>query len=202
MSDGFRKFIGYDEFGQFYSTVREDDGMTIGRIICDVRGKVCPICNQQWQENPDSINDQFFWRSHEKWAHETCFVRYLALQDFDLFYDSLCKANIRFEKLNPIKNGYYSDRSVWGRLRPWYSVQPLDYPCTIELGRRKRVFQIKVISNCMNPNAFSSLFADEDVTKEFSNEIPVMIHAWSEEDLREYLMVIAGAMSFPGTIIV
>jgi hypothetical protein len=182
--------VGWDKLGQLWHTASVAD-REVYHLISDVRTYICPVCNHGWDITSESLADQCYWYIRKQWAHLSCYVRYLAIQDHELFYRALSETQIYFESLEPIQNQYWSRDDVWGRLRPWYLVQVLDLPFKIVLGRRKRVYSLE-ISGHFSIEQAKELFREEDVTKSFSttedfDKAKALVHAWSDTKLVQYL---------------
>lgn len=179
---------GYDQHGQLW--VWEKQGVSMsGRMIHDVRGEKCRICLQGWSLTSESMGDQFKDR-HDNWLHYSCYIRFLAMKDRDLFADAIIRARIRFDGLKEIPSGYWVNDPLW-KNRSWYVAKALDAPIQITIGSRKRVYNMEFmpLDGDFSASVVEDLkleFRDEDVTKEF-NRKRVLIHAWTGEKVREYL---------------
>ena len=192
--------VGWDAHDQLWLWKAEGKNR-VGTIIADVRGKTCPVCARGWEPTAVSLGDQYFWRSREEWAHESCFTRYLGIDEHEFWHGALCSV-VRFHGLVKLPNEY---GGAWNT--PWYRIPLCDVPRTLKLGRRKRVYHMEiealeaelaaprdaeegarrlVAKARMDFSKAEALFKSEDVTKEFS-EHSVMIHAWDRERARQYL---------------
>lgn len=181
--------VGWDQYGQFW-TVWTEGNHIHGMPIADVRFKVCIICNQRWELNGPSLRDQFRWEMLGSYVHESCLIRYLSIDDRNRFYNALVSARIRFDGLEPIDNQYWPGSDPWSK-RPWYRAQLLGFPAAFVLGRRKRVTEVR-LEPVGQPENFTwheraqEIFKNEDVTKHFTPRV-VMLHAWSEGKVLEYV---------------
>jgi len=158
---------GYDQFGQFYIKWKQGDS-TWGSCFADVREKICCICNHGWELTAESLRDQDFLRHRAEYAHQSCVIRYEALQEFDFWYRAVLDAGFMFgqpdrdEKdywkvpaLEAIPNGYWPKGDKWGDGKPWYRVNILkrvdpekskngSFGRTLVLGARKRVYHLEI----------------------------------------------------------
>lgn len=188
ISESSDAIIGHDKFGQLMHTSYRhrddsDDVSIVTQSIHDVRGLKCPICSVAWGRGVESMVNQIFHCSMEKWMHQTCYDGVVAHNEFMLFYWALVDAKLRFSGLREIPNEYD------GR-RPWYETDLIEYAnVKLKFGHRKRVDVIEITGVSM-PN---NIFEKEDVTKDIS-PTSVMIHAWSEDDVRRYIKEIAAAL--------
>jgi hypothetical protein len=199
--------VGWDEYNQLWLWRLEKSGNRSGTIIADIRGRTCPICNHGWEITPESLGDQHYLMSRAEWAHESCFIRYIALQEFDFWCDALVGAGFifgrgedrkRLPSLEAIPNEYWPQGDPWGAGQPWYRVHLLKkmedgYTNTahgrfLKLGSRKRVYVLEVEpgEGSYDQAMAEKLFAPEDVTKKIRSD-GMMIHAWGREKAREYL---------------
>lgn len=185
--------VGYDQFDQLQVGIRSGESTTY-YFIRDLRGKTCAICNHGWEATATALADQALWRMLDEYVHESCLERYSGLQERTLFYRALCGV-VRFEKMRTIENGYW-DKSI----KPWYEVYLLDHPARFILGRRKNVDSIELLPM---GNGFSDArvlaaaeeFKDENVTKHF-NSNSILLHAWSNEKVNDYIKRLATVMGF------
>ena len=206
---------GWDQFNQFYIKWREGE-FTYGSHFHDVREKICPICNHGWELTAQSLRDQTFLDHRAEHAHQSCEIRYAALQEYDFWYRSLVDVGFMFGPIDNIKyiaeggpaiesipNEYWPKNDIWGKLTPWYRVRLLkrlpkenqtyeERNCAVgrrlKLGRRKRVYVLKIEDGPApyDEKLAQELFAKEDVTKEIGRET-VMVHAWGKDKAKEYL---------------
>jgi hypothetical protein len=179
---------GWDEHQQLWLWEVVVDGGKHGRIIGDPRGQKCRMCQQGWVLTCESLKDQRYDQDHKEWWHYSCYIRYLATKDRDLFDGALIEARIRFSGLRELPNRYWARDPVWSK-RSWYETEALDLPIKVTIGSRKRVYCIEFQPTDGLLSAWEAAgkeFAKEDVTKEF---IPtrVMLHAWGGEKLMDYL---------------
>lgn len=203
--------VGWDAHNQLWLWKLEKSGSRCGTIIADVRGRVCPICNHGWEITAESLGDQHYMMSRAEWAHQSCLIRYMALQDFDFWVGALVDAGFIFGKIpNPesrserapsleaIPNEYWGPQDPWGAGQPWYRAHLLKkmedgYTNTahgriLKLGARKRVYVLEVESGegSYDRAMAEKLFASEDVTKEIRSD-RIMVHAWGRDKAKEYL---------------
>jgi len=162
---------GYDQFGQFYIKW-QDREYTCGSVFHDVREKICCICGRGWELTSKSLRDQDFLSHRAEFAHQSCVIRYEALQEYDFWYRAVLDAGFMFGPLdNPryiaeggpalesIPNGYWPKGDAWGEGKPWYRVRLLkrlpedkqtadERNCelgrTLKLGARKRVYHLEI----------------------------------------------------------
>jgi len=201
--------VGWDAFGQFWIWRLRGDGRREGSIYCDVREKVCCVCRRGWEATADSLRDQYFWSRRAEWAHQSCLIRFEALQEYEFWCNALVDAGFIFgsvdnpkmigegASLESLPNGYWPKGDPWSE-QPWYRVRLLkklddDYTNaphgrTLLLGSRKRVYHLEIESGTGSYDMAkaAALFASEDVTKEIRAD-RLMIHAWGRDKAREYL---------------
>jgi hypothetical protein len=172
---------------------RRDGKYQVGTFVHDVRGKTCLICAHGWELTGESFGDQIRWDLVDGHVHESCLVRHSGLIERGMFFDALCDARVRFAGLEPIANGYWPASDPWSH-KPWYRAELLDHPAAFVLGRRKRVGHVAVVPTGSGELGWwleaEARFADDDVTKEFSPK-QVMVHAWSNDKVREYIARLA-----------
>jgi hypothetical protein len=194
--------VGWDEFNQLWAWKMEGANR-VGTIIADVREKTCAVCRRGWDLTGESLLDQFYWRSRAEWAHETCYIRYLALEEFDFWVNALVGARFMFgsgdgrgPSLESLPNGYHS-ASKWFAGQPWYRARLLKrgpddsrppLGRTLRLGARKRVYHLQIEAGEAPYDAAlaEKIFAPEDVTKSINPE-GMYIHAWGQAKAKEYL---------------
>ena len=98
---------------------------------------------------------------------------------------------VRFE-MDTRPNGYWGDRDPYGA-KPWYRFKLLDFPVWFIIGSRKRVVHVEAIPNGGELSWYKEAeeaFADQDVTKHF-NPKSVLLHAWTEAKVKEYVAKLA-----------
>lgn len=203
--------VGWDEFGQFWIWKREGTDR-VGRLYHDVREKICCICRHGWEVTGDSLSDQYFMDNRAEFAHKTCFIRYIALQEFDFWVNALVEARFMFGPLdNPkhiadggaaletLPNEYFGQDDPWGAGQPWYRARllkrvdkekSLNGPLgrTLKLGHRKRVYVLEIEEGGApyDEKLAHELFGKEEVTKQIGSN-GMMVHAWGRDKAREYL---------------
>lgn len=185
--------VGFDEYGQLCAW-EQDGEFKRGWHLHDVREKTCIICGRKWDVTSESLKDQFVIQSRERWVHQSCYKRYLALEEFEFWYGAICGARIRYHGLEEIQNEY---RAAWNL--PWYRAKLLDRHVSFKLGTRKRVYhmQIELSGEPRYDRARAKAFlAKEDVTKH-EDENGLYIHAWGREKAREYLKAFADILGLP-----
>lgn len=183
--------VGFDQFDQLtLCSIDERRGWTSYTHIADVRGKTCAICNRGWEPTGPSLSDQYLWSLLDEHVHLSCLARHLSLIERDAVFWAICDARIRFKRLYVDPNGYYLQEDPWGKYRPWYRAELLDHPYSLLVGMRKRVWSIELRGECLWYEAASKEFESENVTKEFS-KTGVLLHAWGNENLREYIKRLA-----------
>lgn len=186
--------VGYDEFDQFMVTCIER-GHETSTHIHDVREQICQICNHGWEPNGPSMRDQFRWQLLEAFVHESCLARHQGLVERQDFYSALCNAPVRFRGLVAIPNQYWGPADVWGKNKPWYRAELIDFPVRFVLGRRKRVDSIELIpeggTKLLGWESAKIAFDDQNVTKEFSED-RILLHAYGD-DAKDYIKKLAEA---------
>jgi len=176
--------IFIDEFDQFCVTIvdRDDPSHSYTYMPHNPEGLVCPICGINWEPSPRGVMDQFYCRDAEALVHKTCYERWLGFQQRMLFISALNNSNFRVESFDQIPNQY---KGAWNT--PWYVVTFQTPGLRMTIGRRKRVFSVTFESDDDLPfSQIKKMFKEEDVTKEFNSQ-HVLLHAWSDEKLREYI---------------
>lgn len=197
--------LGFDEHGQLCCWRPEPGGGMVGTIVPDLRGATCMICNHGWDLTPAAYSDHWNWRSQDCVVHETCMIRFTSLVDHALYYSSLVKAGLRFDKLERIRNQYWSVRDRW-HARHWYRVRLLDSGRTLKFGSRKHVHHLEIEpgATLVDMGLAEKLFADEKVTKEVirpsedrgtpkdwspnAQTEGFLIHAHNDDKVREYIL--------------
>lgn len=180
--------IGFDQFKQFM-WIAEHEGAQVMKGIFDVRGKKCAICGRTWENTAKDITNQHSPYGRNTLVHETCFVGHLAQVQFDLLQDAL-SANSILEagEIKEIANQY---GGAWNT--PWWKVKIKNrsgFKIGITFGRRKRVYVIHATPLGGTKFALNgSEFKEEIVTKEIDSDY-VMIHAWTNEKVKEYIKTI------------
>lgn len=183
--------VGYDQFNQLVLGYAERSHMTY-IFIRDLRRNICTICNRGWEATAASLKDQAHWAMLDDYVHASCLERYSGLQERTLFHGALC-GTVRFEKMLPIKNGYWSES-----VKPWYEIELLDHPARFVLGRRKSVDVVELQPTKWPFSAEEIARAEiefqaENVTKHFQAE-SVLLHAHTNEKVREYVERVATVM--------
>lgn len=203
--------VGWDAHNQLWLWKNEPHGGRSGTIIADVRGMICPICNHGWQITAESLGDQYYLMSRHQQAHQSCYIRYIALQDFDFWVGALVDAGFIFGPVeNPsrmgeggasieaIPNEYWGQKDPWGAGQPWYRARLLKkmedgytniaHGRILKLGSRKRVYVLEVEpgEGSFDREMAVKLFSSENVTKQISQNA-IMVHAWGREKAKEYL---------------
>lgn len=191
--------VGYDEFNQL-TCGRPEGSSMVYTFISDVRGKVCEICRHGWDLTSASMIDQTPWylldngeRKGQSIVHRSCLVRHGALCDRRTFYMALVKAKVRWKGFELLPNGYWP--SSYPEVEaPWYRAELIDYPAAFLLGARKRVVEVQVVPTGRAKLDWWHLaelqFADADVTKHFRPD-SVLLHAWDDDKVREYVAALA-----------
>jgi hypothetical protein len=158
-------------------------------FIANTFGMTCLICCRGWDLTGASLADQYRWSLTESYVHRTCLDRHIGLTERAIYHDALCNAQIRFATLEPVPNRYTGEP-----LRPWYQAHAINTSFAFLLGYRKRVHHVEAVPRVGTKlgwaDAAREAFDGENVTKEFSSS-SVLLHAWSDEKLREYLVTIA-----------
>lgn len=176
--------VGFDGFNQLVYRRHEGEWI-VTSIISDVRGKLCVVCGHGWKETGPGLADQDYWRNFDEHVHQSCAVRFRALQDRGDFYMAVVDAGLRFKMIS-IPNGYWPDSYPESKA-PWYRFELLDYPgITFTIGARKRVFLFEVCGEIPWYSRAASEFASENVTMEFESS-RIMLHAWNTNKLRDYV---------------
>lgn len=201
--------VGWDQYGQLWLW-RVDGERRCGTTISDVRQKTCCVCRRGWEETAQSLGDQHYWQNRAEWAHESCFIRFRALQEYEFWEEALVAGGFIFgwnddpwtmkeqkASLKAIPNEYWGSKDPWGAWRPWYRVRILKklqdgknvpHGRTLKLGSRKRVYHMEIEpgEGFYDEAAAHRLFDGEDVTKEIGRD-GMMIHAWGDTKAQEYL---------------
>lgn len=201
--------LGWDQYGQLWRWKVEGE-RRVGTIIADVREKICCVCGRGWELTAEGMGDQYFWSNRAEWAHETCYIRHLALDEFDFWCSALVGAGFIFGQkdttkplgeggpaLEALPNGYWGEKDPWGAGMPWYRARLLkklesreNAPLgrTLKLGHRKRVYhlEIEVGFGPYDKALAEELFKSEAVTKVIGDDT-MLVHAWGQEKAREYL---------------
>lgn len=206
-SDGL---VGWDTYGQLWRW-RVEGARREGTIIADVREKICCVCGHGWKLNAESMGDQYYWDNRAEWAHQSCYIRHLALDEYEFWCNALVGAGFMFGPMdNPrmigeggpalesLPNGYWRN-DPWGVGMPWYRARllkrvdvekSLNGPLgrTLKLGMRKRVhhLEIEIGFGPYDKTLAAELFKAEDVTKEIGED-HLLVHAWGRDKAREYL---------------
>jgi hypothetical protein len=190
-----RTIIGFDEFGQFSVVKSDKDGSATLYHIGDPRGHTCLLCGRGWETTVSSLLDQYLLPDLGKWVHKGCFVGHLSLNHHDLFVDALVGARgfgalVRWDEVVFIPNEYDG-----GWDTSWFRVDLLD-DIRIIFGRRKRVFEIRfenrpgsTVRNVFSESELSRCLnfgSGEKVTYEGRKD-RILIHAWSDEKVRQYI---------------
>lgn len=179
---------GWNKFGALMVFERDGDCIN-GHEIHDVRESICRICLRGWKLTTESMADQYE-NQYDEYVHMSCYVRYLTLQDRDLFYSALIGGRIRFKALTEMPSQYWLRDKIWSA-RNWYQTTTLDQPIMITMGKRKKVYSIKfeplegAFSNTISESAEME-FTKEDVTKEFGPHV-ILIHAWNDDKCCDYV---------------
>lgn len=189
------KRVGYDEFNQLMLATRDGDN-TSYHMISDLRRQKCALCLRGWEATGESLADQTHWRLTDAYVHQTCLMRHIGFVERSEIYDAVCGARLRFGGLVPIENRYWP-KAYPESTRPWYETKLLDYPVLLTVGHRKNVIEITVEGDWLPSEALREAFEKADVTKEFAPKI-VLIHAWGNEKMREYLTTIAKVLKEKG----
>ncbi len=178
---------GYDEFGQFAVSWREDDYTKL-IIARDVRTQTCAICLRGWVATSESLRDQHMWSLLGAVVHESCLVRHRSFVERADFAGAMSKARLRFEGFRTIANGYWPASDPWSA-RPWYEADLLDHAATVVIGSRKNVVHVELRvwdGSVADADRATVVFGAEDVTKDF-NSRHALLHAWGSEKVALYL---------------
>lgn len=175
---------GFDQFNQLMSYLTED-GITRGSMIHDVRGKRCYLCDKGWELTTLALRDQEKLENQEM-AHASCIYGYRKLTEYYNIRNVLISAGYLFNLTE--------EPPKYPGSTPWQLVKILradkdrtDTYQRIELGRRKRVWEIRFI----NSNV-PHLFSDVDDTKGYheaddTSSAYYYVHAWTVDQLIDYL---------------
>jgi hypothetical protein len=211
---------GFDQYNQFYIKW-QDREYTCGSVFHDVREKICCICGHGWDLTSPSLRDQTFLNHRAEHAHQSCTIRYEALQEFDFWYRAVLDAGFMFGPLdNPkyiaeggacfesLPNGYWPKADPWSA-KPWYRVRlqkridkekSLNGPVgrTLRLGARKSVYHLEIEPG---PGEYDyklalELLGNEKVYGDVKVTMDIrpdglMIHAHGKDKAREYLKAFA-----------
>lgn len=190
---------GFDQYGQLVSWTEPDaEGYSNGIMIRDVRGCTCYVCGRKWELTTEAFRDQLV-DDERRLMHRTC-------------YDGVAKMNAHHDiKTALLKAGYlFSMEEVPPRYphsTPWQRITVLsnrkdraDTDYRIVLGRRKRVWEIRFHAlnslEAFGAHDISPLFEDVTDTKGISYDVSehepefgkyFYVHAWTEEQLVDYL---------------
>jgi hypothetical protein len=202
--------VGWDSYGQLWC-YRWKNGIREGVIIADVREKTCCVCRRGWELTAESLGDQHRWDSRAEWAHKSCYIRHLALNEYEFWNNALVEARFMFGQIdNPrtigeapdleaLPNEYWSKGDPWGDGLPWYRARLLkrvnvekseNGPLgrTLRLGTRKNVhhLEIEVGFGPFDRALAIELFRSEEVTSRIDEDC-MFVHAWGRDKAREYL---------------
>jgi hypothetical protein len=183
--------VGYDQFDQLVHVDQREPGFHVTRFVRDVRGHTCVLCGRGWEMNGPSFGDQCVVRHMEKLAHSSCMDRHQIFEEFFTVHRALCTA-ILFSGMREVPNAY------WAGKKPSYQADAIvetgrEIVAQFTVGMRKRVWEVSVTVKSDEPFPLEELmlaFEGEKVTKSFG-ENSVLIHAWDETKLAEYLKNIA-----------
>lgn len=186
---------GFDQFDQLVSWSKPDgDGYKTGRIIRDVRDRVCYICGQKWELTTESLQNQKI-DGRGNALHQTCLEGANKLEAYRTIADALISAGYIFadEEVEP----RYSYSTPWQRVTVLTANKDrADTGCRVVLGRRKRVWEVRFHGGSLiDVLAIAKHFDDVTDTKGFhdsSGSEPEFgpyyyVHAWTEEQLVDYL---------------
>lgn len=189
------KRVGYDESNMLMLATREGE-CTSYRPISDLRRQKCALCLRGWEATSESLADQTMWELIDSHVHSTCLMRHIGFVEMSDIYLAIHDAKLRFDGLVMIKNRYWP-KAYPEHTKPWYETELLDYPVILTIGYRKRVIEISVEGDWLPWEAFRTTFEKEDVTKDFDPK-KMLVHAWGNEKMREYLVRIAEVLKERG----
>ena len=176
--------FGYDGFGQLFAWGKGDYGDKTGRGVHDVRKRKCVMCEQPWNtEDVQDVLDQMVDRSLRALVHYSCVRRHLAVKErlavIEAF--SVMEAVGGGEMaISETKNQY---GAAWNNT--WYRIDLENHSHHFIVGRRKRVWEIQVVTDDVDLIDFCVESFTEDVTKGRRAD-GYYIHAWSDDKLKEY----------------
>jgi hypothetical protein len=179
--------IGYDDFDQLCVLKVQGDRSEQHYGIGDPRGHKCLLCGSEWENTVTSFLNQYYLRDRKSWVHESCFINHMSLNHYELVHSALVDAHVRFDGFQPIPNEY---GGAWNT--DWFHTNLLDHKVSMKFGRRKRVYVIHFSGQFeLEPvEKLEEFFNKEKVTCDF-DENTVMVHAWNDEKVYEYVKVIA-----------
>jgi hypothetical protein len=181
---------GFDKFGQLFSwSVPDLEGNMNGRIIADVRDKLCYICNRGWGNTSGELRDQVY--ENGIFMHGSCAEGFAKLRERYLLSDALIDGGFLFdfEEVPP----RYPHSTPWRRV----DILTNEYPrkssgFKIVMGRRKRVWEIRAHGVGDMSKEFEDMGNDTRGFIESSEDEPefgsyYMVHAYSKEKMIDYL---------------
>lgn len=214
------KLFGLDSMGYLTVAKIERDGTRITSWrVADVRGKTCFICNHGWELTGPSVGDQALWDLIKEHVHASCLARHYALIERQDVREAFIVARIRFNGLVVEPNGYSGDPNrpwyhtdlldhpvrirVGWRKRVW-EICVTGLPCAASAPEYERFVAAERLSEPKHWRAQRAfpLPWSEGVAKEFTAEDAkgittdfsadqIIIHAWSNDALKDYLKRIA-----------
>lgn len=187
--------VGYDEFNQLMLATREGE-YTSYHSIRDLRREKCALCLRGWEATGESLADQTMWHLINLHVHSTCLMRHVGFVERSNIHHAICDAKFRFDGLVPIENQYWP-KAYPECTKPWYEAKLLDYPAILTVGYRKRVIEMWVEGDWLPWETLRKAFEKEDVTKSFRPN-KMLVHAWGNEKMREYLVKIAEVLKERG----
>jgi len=179
--------IGIDTFGQFVVWINDEESDDRrGYGLVDPREMKCPICDKGWDLTAKGVMDQYMCgrtRASSALVHKSCYVKWKQFDERQLVIQAIDQSNFEMVGIHNIPSQYSS-----GWNTAWYEIE-VDNPniLSIVMGRRKRVYSIEISTRKgINLEIVDDAFKNEDVTKSF-NDNTILLHAWSDEKLFEYL---------------
>lgn len=181
---------GFDKYGQLVSWTLPDENGTRGYHVRDVRGKICYICNKGWQMTTEDFCNQTI-DDRGNLMHLDCLNGYHKINAYETISKALITAGFLFkcEEVPP----RYPHSTPWQRITIYCNdLLRSDSGFRIVMGRRKRVWELR-LHNVPDVDLY---FNDVTNTKGYScpsKEEPhfgpyFYVHAWSKEDLVDYLI--------------
>lgn len=190
--------VGFDESGQFTVAIREErTGSVTSWHVWNLLGRTCQICLRPWEPTGASLRDQVHWDLIDDHVHTSCLNRISGFRERGSVFWALVEAKLRFPtNLTPVANGYWPEPYESSK-KPWYKTVLPDHGVELVVGMRKRVWSIEIKPTEKRDLAWvdlaRKLFETEDVTKGFQPR-SVLIHAWNDDKLREYVSKLASCM--------
>lgn len=188
---------GFDEFNQLIAWTKPTaSGMRQGRMIKDVRTCTCYICGKGWGNTTEDLLDQVAIEKRD--MHLSCWEGH---QKLNAYYDiqrALIDAGFLFsmEEVEP----RYPYSTPWQRITVLLTEKREDSGFRIVLGRRKRVWELRVHNVGDLTEKFPNLtnttmgYNEKGSVDEQQFGPYFYIHAWTKQEMVDYLKVFHAAI--------